>query len=99
MELRARSIGRIWLLWIRVRAFDWSDPDPDPLGHDLVNSATETVHVHIMPSSRVAASQRFDARRSPAEFTLDPDRIRTVRLVGSVSRSTRTRSGESRSKS
>ena len=35
-----RSIGHIWLLWIWVRAFDWSDPDPDPLDRDLVNPAT-----------------------------------------------------------
>ena len=37
-----RSIGHIWLLWIRVRAFDWSDPDPDPLDmdRDLVNPDT-----------------------------------------------------------
>ena len=33
-------IGHICLLWIRVHAFDWSDPDPDPLHHDLVNPAT-----------------------------------------------------------
>ena len=38
MSCRARSIGHIWLLWIRVRAFDWSDPDP--LDRDLVNPAT-----------------------------------------------------------
>ena len=38
--VRARSIGDIWLFWIRVRAFSWSDPDPDPLDRDLVNPAT-----------------------------------------------------------
>ena len=37
---RARSIGHIWLLWIRVHEFDWPDPDPDPLDRDLVNPAT-----------------------------------------------------------
>ena len=36
----ARSIGHIWLLWNRVRAFDWTDPDPDLLHCDLVNLAT-----------------------------------------------------------
>ena len=40
MDSRARSIGHIWLLWIRVCAFDWSDPDPDPLDRDLVNPDT-----------------------------------------------------------
>ena len=39
-ELRARSIKHIRLLWIQVRAFDWSDPDPDALDRDLVNPAT-----------------------------------------------------------
>ena len=38
--VRAHSIGDIWLFWIRVRAFGWSDPDPDPLDRDLVNPAT-----------------------------------------------------------
>ena len=36
----ARSIGHIWRPWNRVRAFDWSDPDPDPLHRDLVNAST-----------------------------------------------------------
>ena len=45
--IRARSIGHIWLLWIRVRAFDWSDPHPDPLDRDLVNPATVQYNVLV----------------------------------------------------
>ena len=41
--LRVRLIGRIWLFWIRISAFDWSNLRPDPLDRDLVNVAAEPV--------------------------------------------------------
>ena len=61
--LRARLIGNIWLLWIRVRAFDWLDPDPDPLDRDLVNPATVQYN-RISRSTREAHGISWNRGRS-----------------------------------
>ena len=83
------SIGQICLLWIRVRAFDWSDSDPDVLHRNLVNSATESAC--WFRGSRCHKSSTSAA--SP--LSLFWIRIRAVRLVGSGSRTTSTRSSQS----